>query len=190
MKKTTNNGISLVLLLLFLTGCASQVAVDYDQKQTFQHLKTFQIVPPRVIKTDDTRLDSPIVISRISKAIKGYLLSRNYSSVNENADFSVTFILQSKQEISSNNSGMSFGFGRGFGHHSRGGFGMIYTFPANDMVSYDKAIITIDILDKTNKLIWRGSTSHVLDSASTPQKNDEKVQKIVADILERFPPNE
>jgi len=178
----------LVLIISFLSGCASNVAVDYDQQLAFTNLKTFQVISPSEIKTDDPRLNSTLVTKRINKAIISHLVKRNFKLQDSNPDFYLTYILQSKQEISSTNSGLSFGFGHGFGRYSRGSFGMIYTFPENDVYSYDKAIVTIDVLDTKKQLIWRGSSSHILDRTATPQKSDQKIHQIVNDILSHFPP--
>lgn len=171
-----------------IAGCGPHVVVDYEPKQAFQSLRTYQILTDSQIKTEDIRLNSPLVSKRILRAIQTHLQQRNFQELSTETDFYVSYILQSKQEILSSNSGVSFGYGRGFGHHTRGGFGMIYTFPNHEVYTYDKAILTIDILDPQKQLIWRGSSSYVLDSTSTPESVNQKIQKIVDHILAKFPP--
>jgi|GEM_PF-1642769 len=181
---------SLIILVVMVLcgGCASNITIDYEQHIDFNKLKRFHVITPENIKSDDTRLNSSIVINRFKRLITGYLVQRNYIDDKNRTDFFVTFQLQSKQEVASNNSGVSFGFGHGLGRHSRGGFGMIYTFPDNEVYSYDKAIVTIDILDSDKQLIWRGTSGHILDIASTPEKSEQNTKNIVEGILEQFPP--
>ena len=47
--------------------------------------------------------------------------------------------------------------------------------------------LTIDMFDSSNKqLIWRGSSSDTL--ADKPEKNEKKLDKAVADMFKKFPP--
>ncbi len=68
--------------------------------------------------------------------------------------------------------------------------GISYGFPANDVKTYDRGILTIDILSaKTGDLIWRGSSSRRLYDGSTPEKSKQLVNEVVSTILEQFPPD-
>lgn len=176
----------LLLLIGVLGACASSVNVDYDRQVDFRRLKTFALLDAPQIKTGDPRIDSPLVERRIRAAILAQLQARGYEPVAGQPDFVVRYAIGVKQEIESDGSGISIGFGS-FSRHSAIGFN--YGFPGTEVESYDRAILTIDMLDgKTEQLLWRGSWGKRLYDGLTPEKLDQTIHSTVAEILARFPP--
>ena len=175
----------VILESIWLSGCATSVIVDFDEKIDFTTLKSFALMPADKNKTDDIRLNSPLFAKRVNKALANTLNSRGYQQQEKAPDFYVTYHLRIKQEVESRSSGMRVGVGS-YGSHSA--IGMSYGFPEYDVYSYERGILTIDILNNKKALIWRGSTSRILGDEKTPQESDKVVNEVVAQILEKFPP--
>ena len=175
----------IVMAGIWLSSCASTVNVDFDEKIDFTSLKSFALLPTDKSKSDDIRISSPLMAKRLNKALANTLNSKGYQANEKAPDFFVTYHLRIKQEVESRDSGMRVGVGS-YGSHSA--IGMSYGFPAYDVYSYERGILTIDVLNNKKLLIWRGSTSRVLGDEKTPQEADKVVNEVVAQILEKFPP--
>ncbi len=175
-----------LLLMLLLGACATPVAVDYDEKVDFTRLHTFALLPPPPPRTDDPRLDNPLLIQRILSVLREALLARGYREVQEDPDFRVSFQLGLRQGVESTG-GVSIGFGTYGGH---GGIGMVYGYPGYDVSSYEEGVLTIDILAPDKTLIWRGTASQRLSETGsrTPEESKREIRRIVDAILQRFPP--
>jgi hypothetical protein len=175
-----------VASLVALAGCASIANVDYDEKFDFSQLKRFQLQPTPVKSSGDTRIDSPLVEKRITAAIAAELEKKGYQKNEAEADFRVVYQLDVKQEVSGPSTSLSIGVGTFSRHRS---VGMAYGFPAGEVETYDRGILTIDILSAASgELIWRGSSSRRLFDGATPEKSDKQAREIVSEILEQFPP--
>jgi len=180
-----NRTFFVLLVNIALGGCAASVNVDFDDKVDFTALKSFALLPADKNKTDDIRISSPLLAKRLNKALANTLNSKGYQQNEKAPDFFVTYHLRIKQEVETRDTGMRVGVGS-YGSHSA--IGMSYGFPAYDVYSYERGILTIDVLNNKKLLIWRGSTSRVLGDEKTPQESDKVVNKVVAQILEKFPP--
>jgi len=175
----------VMLVSIGLISCSVSVKVDYDEKIDFNALKSYEILPADKSKTDDIRISSPLFATRVTNALVNTLTHRGYIKGESKPDFYVTYHLRIKQEVESRSTGMHVGAGS-YGHHSA--IGMSYGFPAYDVYSYDRGILTIDILDSKKVLVWRGSTSRILNEEKSPQESDKVVNEVVSQILDVFPP--
>lgn len=174
----------LAITLSLLAACASSVNVDYKQNISFTQFKTFLVQSKPVNVTKDTRIDNPFVQERVIKAIGDNLVAKGFT-VNKSApDIVVKYHLVIKQEIESDDSGITLGYGT-VSRHSF--LGMSYNFPERDISSIDNLVVTIDIFDNNN-LLWRGSLGSRLYDGSTPESNTRLISGLVKDILEQFPP--
>lgn len=178
----------VILASVWLNSCATSVNVDFDEKTDFTALKSFAIMPADKNKSDDIRINNPLFAKRVNKALASTLNSQGYRQNEKEPDFYVTYHLSIKQEVETRNTNMRVGVGS-YGRHSA--IGMSYGFPAYDVYSYERGILTIDVLNSKKVLIWRGSTSQILDEGKkTPQKSDKVVNEVVMQILEMFPPGQ
>jgi hypothetical protein len=173
---------------IWLAACASSVNVDYDRKFSFSSIKTYKVADKAANQSGDTQLDNPFVAKRIINAIKVELNRRGYTYDKDNADARIVFHVQKKTGLE-RRSTATFGYGVGpYGYY--GGMGMVYGYPGYYIESYEEGVLTIDIVDnKNNTLVWRGSTGRRLYNGSTPEKSTQAINEIVAEILERFPPD-
>ena len=178
--------ITSLLTGVLVTGCGTSVNVDYDETINFSALRSFTLKTAPQKPTDDPRLDSALVQQRITAAIERNLLNKGLIKKDKQADMQVSYWFNVKQEIETSGSSVHIGVGT-FSRRTAVGFG--YGFPASDVQSYDRGILTIDITDsKTNKLLWRGSSGRRLYDGSTPDESKKIINEIVNEILELFPP--
>ncbi|MFO8025762.1 DUF4136 domain-containing protein [Thiohalophilus sp.] len=178
-------GFILLLVSLQLVACSTTVNVDYDQNTDFATLHSFELQTEPVKISDDPRIDSRLMQQRVVTALRETLIRKGLQASTK-PDMRVSYRIDIKQEIESDASGVSIGIGT-FSRNVGIGFG--YGFPASDVESYDRIILTIDFHDSADKLLWRGSDSRRLTSGSTPETLTRLVNDLVEAILERYPPN-
>jgi len=179
--------ITTLLTALLLFGCSTAVSLDFDEKFDFSQLKTYNFIKPPKSVNGDVRLDNPLLARRITADIESNLTQRGFPKASKSPDFLVTYHLRISTEIASRNVGVRAGTGI-YDRHAA--IGMGYGYPEYQMYSYDRGILTIDILNgKTKTLIWRGSTSRRLyQDQGTPDESKKLVKAVVTEILEQFPP--
>jgi hypothetical protein len=175
----------LAAMFFLVTGCATNVSVDYDESALFSSIKTYSLLPKAPASTEDKRLSSPLVDQRIVKAIKSNMAKKGYRYDETSPDVKLQFQIDLKQEVASDGSGMTMMIGSGFGHS---GFGVAYGI-GSDVRTYERGRLTIDVLSADNeKLLWRGTNSRRIYEPSTPESSEELVNEVVGEILEKFPP--
>lgn len=178
--------ISLFFMIIFLSACSSMAYIDYDKNFHFQKLKTFTVQKNAEGVADDPRINTPFMQQRIVEAIETNLLAKGFVKTIKQGDITIKYYLDVKQDIETESSSVSLGFGSA-GRHSAVGFGFIV--PVGEAYSIDKLILTIDMIAAdSNKLTWRGSLANRLATSATPQTITVYVNKLVAAILENFPP--
>ena len=175
----------IALTCLLLTACASSVDVDYRPGYNFSQLKTFQVQDKPVNASKDTRVNNPFMQQRTVAALKAAFTSKGLSLTQANADVVIKYHLDVKQEVESDGSGVFFGFGTSTYNSA---FGMTYGVGGPSVASVDDLVLTIDVLDRQNALLWRGSLGRRLYAGSTPETNNKMIQELVAEILKRYPP--
>ena len=173
------------ILALLLTACATSVDVDYRREAEFNKIKTFRIQEKPVNATTDTRIDSPFMQQRTVEAIKTGFTQKGWYFSKDKADVIIKYHLVIKQEFETDDSGVFFGFSTGTRHSL---LGMTYAFPDRQVASVDNLVLTIDIVDPGNILLWRGSLGRRLYNGSTPETNRQLIQGLVMEILKQFPP--
>jgi hypothetical protein len=169
-----------------LSGCATSVIVDYDKAINFADLKTYTLLDKSEKSSDDTRVSSPLIDRRIASAINDTLQSKGFRLASESQDVHVRYQINLQQKIATDNNGVSFGFGTGT---RRTGFGVGYSVPSAEVESYEKVMLTIDIINTvTGDLIWRGISARRMTEGVGTTKADAFFKGMVAEIMARFPP--
>ena len=176
----------IVFLVAVIAGCSGiTVSQDYDKDADFSALRTFSW------KLDpDTRLDeqsemSPLVATRIRKAIESELNARSITLDSDSPDFLVDYNIKVESKVSSSNVGTTIGFGTGgYGH-----IGGVVISTAPDIRQYDEGTLYIDFYEAEDaRLIWRGISSQVIDKHEPPDRVTRQINLNVQKILEQFPP--
>lgn len=176
----------LLSLSFILSACSSIVNVDYASGTDFTHYKTFTIQDKPVRVAKDTRLNSPFMQQRVVQGLEDALTAKGFNKGTASADLQVKYFLDIKQEWEARDSGVSVGVGTATGNS---GFAFLYSQPTNDSGSYDKLMLTIDLVSTaTNKLVWRGSLAYRLSNGNNPETYTELVNEMVVEILKNFPP--
>ncbi len=177
----------VVLFCLILSGCATHISVDYDKEITFSDYETFALLAKSAKSTEDARLDSPLIDKRIAIALEEKLAAKGFLKKPANPDFKVTYQINLKQEIATDQNSFSMGFGTG---SRRSAFGLGYSLPVAEVESHELVMLIIDIVaGEEEALIWRGTSTRRMFKAATPEKIDRFFQKFVSEILEKFPPS-
>lgn len=176
----------LFIAVLFLSACATSVNVDYSPETSFVGIRTFQVQAQPEAIPNDPRVNSPFMKQRITSAIGDTLSLRGMSFVKTNPDVLVKYHLGVKQELESDDTGVSIGIGTSTRHSA---IGFVYGFPAAEVETVEDLVITIDIVSSDGKqLLWRGSLARRLYAGSTPESNTTLIYGMVREILALFPP--
>lgn len=176
MKKALTYG-----MMVLLYACASPVKTEYDPQVDFSQYETFSWVTPDIPVVKDPIIDSQLLARRLETAVINALKHRGYIQTTEAPDMQVTYHIAHKSVLRSS----PFSLGLGYGHFN-GPWGHSVFLDTDEIESYEKGILIIDILDaRTNKLIWRGWDSQVLNQENFSQP---ALRNSVEKILERFPP--
>ena len=178
--------INIIFISLMLSACASSVNIDYDKNTDFTSLRTYRIDTAPVRVSGDTRINSPFMQQRVESELNTELSKKGFENLKNNAELEIKYYLDIKQEIETQDSAVSIGFGTS-SYHSAIGVG--FTVPIGEASSIDILVLTIDVFStKTNKLIWRGSLGYSLYTGATPETYDSLVNELVVEILKNFPP--
>jgi hypothetical protein len=184
MKKKTT--FALVFFLLSIVGCTTvRVSQDYDPKQDFSEVQTWQWREAEQPASGDVRVDSPLLDRRIRKAIENHLGDRHLKRIAVEPDLLVSYHLAIERKIYSETYPSSMGIG-GYTHPWYWDAGL-----ETRVYQYDQTRLIIDLYDaKTNDLLWRGEGTYLLTTFKTPQDADAAMQKAVDKILGQFPPDQ
>ena len=169
-------------LLLVLSACSSvQVKSDWDPDANFAGLRTWTWQGATPALTGNPRLDDPLVHKRIQSAIRAGLERRGYRFLAEGKpDFEVAYHVAIEQKLDAQTIYTGYGPYRGWGMAG-----------AHTVVdSYDLGTLMIDfITPTTNSVIWRGTAQSRIQELKTPQEREQRIQEVVDEVLDKFPPN-
>lgn len=165
-----------VLAVSAFSSCASiDVATDYDKEVNFDKFETYAFFKPGIDQAEISDLDK----KRILRAID-YELSQKGMTKSEQPDLLVSIFTKTKEEVNiyQNN----FGYGWGWSPYFWGGGGNMQSYTSI------KGTLFVDLIDADrNELVWQGLGTGVLTQKI--EKKEEKIKKIVNEILQKFPPD-
>lgn len=188
LKKYRSFFIICFLFTLFIFGCSGiEVSQDYKPDTNFNNLKTYAWKYITQKKTGDVRIDTTLMDDRIRKITENTLMGKGFMKVTaeKTPDFQVAYTYTISRKIYS--SPVSTGGGVGYGSYGRHRAIGIRTGTQID--EYDEGLLLIDFLKPdSDSVLWRGKSTHVFDTHSTPEKASDQMNKIVEKILSQFPP--
>lgn len=172
-----------------LAGCSSlKVSQDYDEAIDFSTLKTFAWKEVNQPETGDIRVDSPLIDQRIRQSIKKHLSLKgmHYSEVDlPDVNVAYSYNIISKLQSGTVTTGVGVGIGTGA---TIGGIG-VHT--GADVSQYNQGLLVVDILSPgTGKLLWRGTSTRVVRTHSSPEKITEDIDATIEKLLAQFPPEQ
>lgn len=174
--------------LVVLGSCSgTRYYVDHDTGHDFRGYSSyawFKLASPPEKAKPPTEANT-ILTRRIRRAIDGALDAKGYREKPVgDADFLVTYslVLQSRMVLYHTGWAAPYGYwgccGWGWGGGWSGGRTSVDT--------YTEGTIVVDVLDTgTRTLVWRGT---VEGAFSKPNPSDEQIGKVIARVLEGFPP--
>lgn len=182
----------LITLLLFsLTGCSSlSVNYDYNQKLDFSAYKTYNWLPfPKDMQVD------PLNRARFTTAVNNNLADKGFTQTTSQADFLIATHYGKESKVDITNWGYSYApnnyyGGYGYRYAGRGGYAGGYGASSGVSVyEYEQGTLILDFIDaKSKQLIWRATAKGIVNPESTPDKQTQKVNDAVKEILDSFPP--
>ncbi|HMU53864.1 MAG TPA: DUF4136 domain-containing protein [Nitrospira sp.] len=187
------NILCFYLIIWSLSGCAShKIGYDYDRSTNFNTYRTYGWMLDEQEKTGDRRVDSSSTDIRFRTAIAAQLSLKGYTaSTAGRPDFLVAYYVQVK-EATADQSQQYFSDGMAgmpFVHSvdTRNPSGKPRTEP--EAQSYTAGTLLLDIIDaSSNKLVWRGTASGMVEPNLSSQQRDERIRKVLRDVLSNFPP--
>jgi hypothetical protein len=175
---------SAILAVAFgvsLAGCATapmDIDFDYDTGTDFAALKTFSWMPA----TGNAAADE-LLVKRIRGSVDRGLQAKGRTPSN-NPDFLIAMQLSGKTAYGGSvGVGMSVGIPVGrAGRVSVGG-------GKSKPIEKKEGTVVLDFLDaKTKSLVWRATASGAVEVKPTPEEQQQRIDEVVAEMLERFPP--
>src|SRR5260221_6942100 len=175
MKYLSRIAASVALTLVLATVTFAQdVKSDYDHSANFGQFKTYSW---EKVQTKD-----PLMVDRIKDAVNAALAAKGWTQVDSGGDVCVMAIEITQNQQTLNTFYNGFGGGRRWGGF--GGFGDATTTTE----TYTVGTLVVDLFDaKTEKLIWRSSSSDTLSDKS--DKNTKNLDKGVNKMFKHFPPS-
>lgn len=163
-------------IVLFFAACNTPRAVyDYDQQVDFQHFKTYALFPD--FRTGLSQLDE----QRLIRSLDAKMQSKGFTRA-DSASIYVNVYTESYEQ--DNRSRVGIGVGGGGGNV---GVGIGGGIPVGTMDNYFK--LTFDFIDvKDDKLVWQAVVETPFDLDASPEKRQERFDKIVGKALEGYPP--
>ena len=184
--------IALVSLALLSLACATvRVRTDYDQAVDFTPLRTYAWLDPPLREesrdaggqSGDPFTQNTLIDKRVRGEVETWFGAHGYRAAaeGEEPDFLVRYEVVSQPVTRDSPVYVTGGFGRyGYGYGVGSGVG----YSQSD--TYQEGTLILDVIDPgTQQLSWRGyGTSQSRD----PHLSDERLSKMVAAVLAKFPP--
>lgn len=167
----------LILAAVLFTSCSSvRVASDYDREANFNAYQTFAFFKPGIDRAEISDLDK----KRILRAIEAEMQAKGFTK-SEDPDLLVSIFTKTNENINIYQNNM-MGWGYGWGWHP-----WYWGSGYNTVNRTSEGTLYIDLIDAEDKeLVWQGMGTAAL--AEKVDKKQERINKIVSEILEKYPP--
>ncbi|APS38741.1 MULTISPECIES: DUF4136 domain-containing protein [unclassified Salegentibacter] len=167
----------LLLLTILVTSCSSvRVASDYDREVNFNQYESYAFFKPGIDKAEISDLDK----KRILRAIEAEMQRKGFTK-SEDPDLLVSIFTKTNENINIYQNNM-MGWGYGWGWHP-----WYWGSGFNTVNRTSEGTLYIDLIDAEGKeLVWQGMGTAAL--ASDVNKKQKRINEIVSEILEKYPP--
>jgi hypothetical protein len=174
MRLTSRTAVCTLLFLAALGAAfAQQVKTDFDHQTSFAQYKTYS--------WQEVKVKNPLWDSRIKNAVDAQLQAKGWTPVATGGDVAIVAMATTQTQRTLET--FYNGFGGGWRWRGFGGIGDATTTEQD----YKEGTLVVDMYDaKTKQLIWRGSAEDTLSNQA--EKNEKKLDKGVAKMFKKFPP--
>ncbi|MCH8498290.1 MAG: DUF4136 domain-containing protein [Marinobacter sp.] len=165
-----------LMTLIWLTGCASNVVIDYDTTAVFGNYSSWAFAPDQgdgFMSLDAARAESAITQQMNRKAMRQVERS--------DADLLVRYRVEDVERLEQ--TGVSYGFGMG---RNNLGFGLATAPPVREV---KEGKLIVELADRrTERVVWRGASQRHLTERQTPQNRRKLIDEVVAEMFSKYPP--
>ena len=173
------------LLMTLLLACSSvSVKHDYDREYDFSTFKTYRWAAGKEMNPDDELAKYPLVFKRVQSAVDNELQAKGLQKV-EGEDFDIVIVAHagSKERMQVTQTG-------GYGGYSGWYDPWWGPYGGQTQVSYyEEATLVVDIVSWEKKeLAWRGMATGTLQDNPSAEKQQKRIDGIVAKIFANYPP--
>lgn len=171
-------------LCIALAACATapmDIDFDYDTGANFAALKTFNWTPA----TGNAAADE-LLVKRIRGSVDRGLRAKGRTPSTDNPDFLIAMQLSGRTAYGGSAAvGVSVGIPVGrAGRVSVGG-------GKSKPIEKKEGTVVLDFLDaRTKSLVWRATASGAVQPNPSPEEQQKRIDEVVAQMLERFPPKQ
>jgi hypothetical protein len=165
--------VPLLTGVLMLQGCSPiSVKTDYDRRVDFNDYVTYKWMPYPEKRSKRAVPEGSFLDMRIRRAVESELLNKGYVlRESGQVDALIAYHVSVQRRV----------------HVSYPYYGYWYPGPAAHAHSYREGTIVVDVVDPGKKqLIWRGTA---LGAVGSIDESEEKIDKAIGKIFERYPPN-
>lgn len=165
------------MLLLALTGCASNVVTDYNAQASFNDYHSWAFA-----EADEKQKAVSLDGARIRSALETELAAKHLTRVEPaDADLLVHYRIEDVERLDT--SGLTYGFGLG-----RGAFGFgLATAPPVQQVQEGKLVVEL-VDTHSQAVVWRAVSKRHLNEDQSPETRSKLIQEVVADMFSKYPP--
>jgi len=184
--------ITPLLLALVVAACSGiSDNTNYDPSATarLEGYRTYAWLPQPTGK--DERVYNPIVGARVEQTVDRYLLARGYQKVDASAnpDFLIGWHGAIHNALKAETVDTYYGYPWGGPFVDPFYAGGAVTLPETYLREYEEGSLILDVVDPVSKqLVWRGTAQAELSENASAEKQQKRLDKAVAKLLERFPP--
>jgi hypothetical protein len=173
-------------LVFLLSGAATALAQDvrynFDQDVNFSQFKTYKWV---VIKGANQLSD--LADRQVKAAVDAELVKKGLSKTDsDTADLYIGYQAGVGQEKQYTSFDSGWGYGPGWHGGWYGGGGGMTTGTTSTI--YIGQLALDMYASQPHKLVWRGVASKTIDTEAKPEKQQKNLNKAVAKMLKKYPP--
>jgi hypothetical protein len=167
----------MLLLTVWLAGCASTVAIDYRPGAAFADYHSFAFAdgePDQGIRSLDGE--------RIEQAVTRELTVRGLKPASaDSADLLVRYRVEETLELETS----GFGYGLGFGREHLG----IGVASVPDVHATKEGKLVVELVQRDiRQVVWRGAGQRNLTEQMKPEQRSALINRLVKDMFDRYPP--
>jgi hypothetical protein len=164
--------VGMLLMVLFVSGCASNVVLDYNASAGFDRYQSWAFA------ASGDKGGSQI--AAVDRALK----SHNMTQVEPGkADLLVSWRIVEEERLERQGFGLGLGFGSG-----NFGWGLSSAPPVREI---EEGKLVIELVDtSTSEVVWRAASRRYLNESQSPESRRKLIDEIVAEMFSRYPPEQ
>ena len=175
-------GFAFLTMIVASGALGQDIRYNFSKDTDFSKLKTYKWVEIKGAQQVDSLTDK-----QIKDAVEAGLAQKGLTKVDDNADIFVGYqtAIGTEKQFTSFNSG----WGYGPGWYGGGWYGPSGGMTTGSTSTIYTGQLVLDMYDPPDHdLIWRGVASKTLDPKAKPEKREKNLNKAVAKLLKKYPP--